>query len=80
MKVVDGNFNKQDEGANEPPPTLLDSITKALTASELADDVSGDFFMVIDGEDRVSFLTNQKSAGDALLLVEMARNIIVRGE
>lgn len=77
MRVVDGNFNK---GADEDPATLLDSITKALTASELADDVSGDFFMIIDGEEKVSFLTNQKSAGDALLLVEMARNIIVRGE
>lgn len=69
MAVVEGDFEK---------PNLLRAITKALGEAELSDNKQGNFFMVIDTPERMAFLTNQETSGEALMLLELAKMTLVQ--
>ena len=77
MKVIEGAFGKPKEVEGIEKPTLLEAITSALKESGLDGNTKGTFFMVMDVEERIAFLTNQDSISDTMMLIEVAKGVLI---
>ena len=73
MKVIDGNFGK--EGDEKAP--LLEVINEAIKEAELDGYEDGKFFMVVDLQDRMTFITNNQAMGDCLMMMKMAESHVM---
>ena len=74
MKVVEGNFGKDEE-----QPTLAESLSEVLRVSELAENNTGKFVLIVDTEERTTFMTNQRDPAGTVYLLEQIKNAIING-
>ena len=70
MKVVEGKFGDQEKVA------LGETLRVALEEAELTDK-HGLMVTLVDTEDRMTFITNESSKAEVLLLLEQAKAAIL---
>ena len=70
MKVVEGKFGDQEK------VTLGETLRLALEEAELTDK-HGLLVTLVDTEDRMTFITNEASKAEVLLLLEQAKAAIL---
>ena len=77
MRVVDETYTGQEE----EPKKLLESIQAALEASELdPDGPCGQFFIVRDTDESMSFVTNETNPAEVLMLLEIVKSALIGGQ
>lgn len=76
MKVVEGNFGKPD---GEEAPTLAESIAEVLELTELGPVKQGRFLLIVDTDDRMSFMTNELCPEGTVYLLEQVKHAVITG-
>lgn len=77
IKVVEGAFGKAKEG--DTPVPLKDIIDMVLEDTELGEQTSGSFVLLLDTDDRLTFATNEDSKPELVYMLESAKLIIMKG-
>ena len=74
MKVIEGGFGAPDD---TPNTTLLEAVIGCLEVTEMTECTEGKFLLVVDSEDRFTFMTNQKDMGQLLILAELVKDSVL---
>ena len=72
VEVINGNFGQ--EKSNLP---LGEMVSEAIQVAELGDVENARFFMVVEWEDQIRFLTNEQAPAEAVLMLEIVKQAIV---
>ena len=75
MEVIKGNFGEGQE--TDEPLTMKEALIEGLEKSEWADVTGGKFFLVMDTEDSMSFVTNETHPAEVILMMEIVKQAIV---
>jgi hypothetical protein len=78
VKVIDGKFGQSAPEADEEKPTLKEAINTALQHEEIGQQRDGQFFMVLNTEERLTFITNERSPAELMALTEAAKHVLLQ--
>jgi len=76
MKVVEGSFGKDED---KDRPTLGEVIPDVLAKAELDKVNGGNFVLVVDTDDRMTFITNSKNPTGVVYMLEQCKLAVLTG-
>jgi len=75
MKIVDENYTEPEEES-----TLIQAMLDALEASGVDTDApAGQFFIVQETEDSMTFVSNETNPADVLMMLEIVKAALIGG-
>lgn len=77
MKVIDGSFGKKEEDDKESK-TLMEVIVEGMTKADVGQETKGQVFMLVNTEERFTFVTNEDSLSELACLLEVAKGTVLQ--
>lgn len=72
MEIVKGNFGKDKEDL-----LLKDAVLEGIEQAGWNDTKGGRFFLIMDTEEQMSFVTNEKHPAEVVLMLQVVNQAIV---
>lgn len=76
MEVVKGKFGQDGESGL----TMIEALTEGVKNAGWEDVKGGRFFLVMDSEDSMSFVTNEIQPAEVVMMLEIVKTAIVSNQ